>query len=79
MPSSKSTSDLDLLATAANFIKKDFINEKEDKEWVGSPFIWIKRFRSGPKGRLGMRARGQGERRTEQYFGEKADWRLVNR
>lgn len=55
MPISKSTSDFDLLAAAANFIKKDFIDEKEDKEWIGSPFIWIKILPSGSKGRLGKR------------------------
>jgi hypothetical protein len=46
-----SESDFDLLASAANFIKKDL--EKEYINWKGSPFEWVLRLPAGTKGKLG--------------------------
>jgi hypothetical protein len=45
--------DFDLLATAANFIKKEFKNDQP--EWNGSPFEWVLSLPSGSKGKLGKR------------------------
>lgn len=45
------TSDFNLLATAANYIKADF--EKNDSVWRGSPFEWVLKLPSGSKGKLG--------------------------
>ncbi|MBI5952421.1 MAG: hypothetical protein HY865_12255 [Chloroflexi bacterium] len=45
--------DFDLLASAANFIKKEFQNEQSD--WTGSPFEWALSLPSGSKGKLGKR------------------------
>lgn len=46
-------SDFDLLASAANYIKKDF--EKSHSKWHGSPFEWILCLPTGSKGSLGKR------------------------
>jgi len=43
--------DFDLLATAANFIKKDFNVDYE--AWEGSPFSWILMLPAASKGKLG--------------------------
>lgn len=43
--------DFNLLATAANYIKKDFKTEHE--AWKGSPFEWILSLPPGSKGKLG--------------------------
>ncbi len=45
--------DFNLLASAANYIKKDF--EKNRSEWQGSPFEWILELPTGSKGSLGKR------------------------
>ncbi len=45
--------DFYLLASAANFIKQEF--EKEQSDWVGSPFEWVLNLPSGSKGKLGKR------------------------
>lgn len=45
--------DFDLLATAANFIKKEFEDGKLN--WDGSPFEWVLSLPSGSKGKLGKR------------------------
>ena len=52
MPLDKST-DFNLLATAANYIKLEF--QRDLSAWEGSPFEWILRLPSGSKGRLGKR------------------------
>lgn len=44
-------SDFELLASAANFIKKDL--EKEYINWKDSPFEWVLRLPAGTKGKLG--------------------------
>jgi hypothetical protein len=49
----KAQPDFDLLASAANFIKKEFQNEQS--EWAGSPFEWVLNLPSGSKGKLGKR------------------------
>ena len=46
-------SDFDLLATATNYIRKEF--EKSESPWTGSPFEWILTLPSGSKGALGKR------------------------
>jgi hypothetical protein len=46
-----SASDFDLLATAANYIKKDL--EKETFVWSQSPFEWVLHIPPGTKGKLG--------------------------
>ena len=46
-------SDFDLLATAANYIKPDF--DRENDEWEGSPFSWVRILPSASKGKLGKR------------------------
>lgn len=53
MTFSKTTSEFDLLATAATFIKPDF--EKDTSNWTGSPFEWARSLPSGSKGKLGKR------------------------
>jgi hypothetical protein len=53
MVSSKITSEFELLATAANFIKGEFDNNASP--WVGSPFEWILTLPSGSRGALGKR------------------------
>jgi hypothetical protein len=45
------TSDFDLFANAANFIKNDL--EKDITAWTDSPFEWVLRLPPGTKGRLG--------------------------
>ena len=45
------SSDFDLLANAANFIKVDL--EKEHAAWKDSPFKWILGLPAGTKGKLG--------------------------
>ena len=45
------TSDFDLLASSANYIRKEL--EKKDKRWDGSPFAWIINLPPGTKGKLG--------------------------
>jgi len=45
--------DFELLATAANFIKDDFISKNDT--WEESPFKWVKNLSSGSKGKLGKR------------------------
>ena len=45
--------DFELLASAANFIRKEF--ESEQPEWAGSPFEWVLSLPSGSKGKLGKR------------------------
>jgi hypothetical protein len=45
------SSDFDLLANAANFIKEDL--KKENAAWEGSPFEWVLRLPPGSKGKLG--------------------------
>jgi hypothetical protein len=44
-------SDFDLLAIAANYIKKDF--EDNYSVWSGSPFDWVTKLPPGTKGKLG--------------------------
>lgn len=47
----KTTSDFELLATAANYIRADF---QEDRlAWEGSPFEWVLKLPPGSKGKLG--------------------------
>jgi hypothetical protein len=45
------SSDFDLLASAANYVKRDLVII--DTSWVGSPFEWIINLPSGSKGKLG--------------------------
>lgn len=47
------TSDFNLLASAANYIKKDF--ERDQSSWQGSPFEWVLSLPTGSKGSLGKR------------------------
>jgi len=47
------TSEFQLLASAANYIKGEF--EKDSSGWGGSPFEWILKLSSGSKGKLGKR------------------------
>lgn len=49
----KTNTDFDLLASAANYIKKDI--EKDRSEWHGSPFEWVLNLPTGSKGSLGKR------------------------
>lgn len=44
-------SDFEMLATAANFIRRDI--EKDHTSWDGSPFKWILNLPAGSKGKLG--------------------------
>lgn len=53
MSSTKNSAEFELLATAANFIKKDF--EKKSLAWKGSPFEWVITLPSSSKGALGKR------------------------
>ena len=48
-----STPEFQLLASAANYIKREF--EKDSSAWTGSPFEWILTLSSGSKGKLGKR------------------------
>lgn len=43
--------DFQLLATAANYIKNDLVNENSD--WNKSPFKWVLTIPAGSKGKLG--------------------------
>ena len=43
--------DFNLLATAANYIRKDF--EHDSIDWHGSPFEWVLSLPAGTKGKLG--------------------------
>lgn len=43
--------DFELLSTAANYIKNDFLIQ--DEAWVGSPFEWVRKLSSSSKGKLG--------------------------
>lgn len=45
------TTDFELLATAANYIKKDI--EDDYGTWVGSPFDWVLKLPPGSKSKLG--------------------------
>ncbi len=47
------TSDFDLLANAANYIKSDLI--KENSSWMDSPFEWVLHLPAGTKGKLGKK------------------------
>jgi len=47
------SSEFDLLAIAAKYIKPEF--EKDTSDWVDSPFEWTRRLPSGSKGKLGKR------------------------
>ena len=49
----KTSTDFELLATAANYIKSEF--ERKSSPWAGSPFEWILTLPSGSKGALGKR------------------------
>lgn len=51
MTTPNSSSDFNLLATAANYIKKDF--EQDSLDWCGSPFEWVLSLPAGSKGKLG--------------------------
>lgn len=52
MGSNKKTSeDFDLLASAANYIRKDL--EKDYVAWNDSPFRWVLRLPTGSRGKLG--------------------------
>ena len=51
MSSSATTSDFDLLASAAKYIKGDL--EKGYETWIGSPFEWVLKLPAGSKGKLG--------------------------
>lgn len=53
MATQDNPSDFDLLATAANYIKPDF--DRENDEWEGSPFSWVRILPSASKGKLGTR------------------------
>jgi hypothetical protein len=53
MSASKTTPDFELLASAANYIKREF--EKDSSAWSGSPFEWVLKLSSGSKGKLGKR------------------------
>ncbi len=44
-------SDFKLLSTAANYIRKDFVQDNVD--WQGSPFEWVLNLPAGSKGKLG--------------------------
>lgn len=45
------SSDFDLLATAANYIRGDF--QEESALWTGSRFEWVLKLPAGSKGKLG--------------------------
>jgi hypothetical protein len=45
------TSDFEMLATAANYIRPDI--EEEHLSWKSSPFEWVLRLPAGSKGKLG--------------------------
>jgi hypothetical protein len=47
----KMISDFELLATAANYIRADFM--QDDLAWQGSPFEWVLKLPPGSKGKLG--------------------------
>ena len=51
MTTLNNTTDFDLFASAANFIRSDF--QKNYEIWNGSPFDWILNLPSGSKGKLG--------------------------
>lgn len=53
MMQQKTTPDFELLASAAKFIKKEFV--KENEAWKESPFEWILSLPTGSKGSLGKR------------------------
>jgi len=53
MSISKSDSDFNLFASAAEFIKPEF--EKDRTAWNESPFEWVLGLPSGSKGKLGKR------------------------
>ena len=45
------SSDFNLLATAANYIKNDLV--RDYRAWEGSPFEWVLKLPPGSKGKLG--------------------------
>lgn len=45
------STDFELLATSANYIKNDLI--KSNSAWIGSPFDWVMGLAPGTKGKLG--------------------------
>jgi hypothetical protein len=51
MTAQENSSDFNLLAAAADYIKPDF--EHVDPEWRGSPFAWVRRLPPGSKGKIG--------------------------
>jgi len=51
MTNAKISPDFNLLATAANYIKNDFVQDRLD--WYGSPFEWVLNLPAGTKGKLG--------------------------
>lgn len=48
---SDQSSDFELLAVAANYIKNDIVKPKE--QWDNSPFVWILNLPASTKGKLG--------------------------
>jgi hypothetical protein len=51
MPIPEFTPDFQLLASAATYVRKDFVEECD--AWNGSPFEWVLRLPAGSKGKLG--------------------------
>ena len=51
MAKKKTTPEFDLFASVATYLKDDLI--VQNKEWIGSPFAWIRELPSGAKGKLG--------------------------
>ena len=49
----KASSEFELLASAANYIKEEF--DRDKTTWKGSPFEWVLTLPSGSKGKLGKR------------------------
>jgi len=53
MATTNNNPEFELLAIAANYIKREF--EKESSAWFGSPFEWVLKLPPGSKGKLGKR------------------------
>jgi hypothetical protein len=53
MSTIETTSEFELLSSAAKFIKSEF--EKDSSPWASSPFEWVLKLPSASKGKLGKR------------------------